>query len=225
MHAKNDLRLFRFFDGINNCLAMLEVNHGDLTRIVGALSPKDAPGILRAMSLAWTLVDIVHRSRELAQALPGLGKKEPAVREFLAATQLAEDFRHYIQHLRSELAKPSIGPFPVWGSFSWVDSEGMCHTACQGTLLPNTSFSSCVFDREEGRWVSKVALSIHSVSFNIDPICESTVRFCRYAQEWIRQAKGDGLKIIAQPLVVTMTLKFPAAPDDAASPVAEASKR
>src|SRR5918994_8011768 len=61
------------------------------------------------------------RLRDLAQSIPGLGRKDPELKRFLATTELAERCRHYIQHLRQELADIEDHADPVWGSLSWED--------------------------------------------------------------------------------------------------------
>lgn len=60
------------------------------------------------------------RLREVAQAVPGLSMKTPELRLFLNDTAIAEEFRRYIQHLRTELSKSPgniIGVFFVLAGF------------------------------------------------------------------------------------------------------------
>jgi hypothetical protein len=197
MHAKDDPRLFRFLDGFHHSLALLQIQYADLCSVQARLTPEDQDLIMRGMSLAWSIVDSVHRVRELAEALPGFKGNDQERRDFLAATSIAEDFRHYIQHLRGELSKPTIDNFPVWGSFNWVDpkDDKQCHLAVMGTLVGNISLQSCIFDRLENRWVSKIALSIKGQSFNVDPIYAATIRICEHAVGWILDLKVGQLQV------------------------------
>jgi hypothetical protein len=82
--------------------------------------------------------------------------------------------------------------FPVWGGFSWIDSEDKvtCYTAYTGSIIGNVGLGSCVFDLLERRWVSKAAISVKGSVFNIDPCYESAKRFCHFALDWIKELKA-----------------------------------
>jgi hypothetical protein len=158
--------------------AMLEHIYEDLHGVCA-----DVKANTRSLSLAflrcWSFIDTVHRIRELAQVVPGLSLKRAEVRRFLEATSIAEVFRHYIQHLRSELSKAPGNTFPVWGSLSWVDPDdpALTHTALAGAQVGETRFVGCVFDTVERKWVSKVSLSVDDRSFNFDPIYSECMQF------------------------------------------------
>jgi len=102
MHAATDTRLARCLDGLALSFAMLEHIHADL-HLVCAGVKADKQSLPLAFWRCWSFVDTVHRIREAAQAVPGQSSKTSELRLFLDATAIAEDFRHYIQHLRSEL--------------------------------------------------------------------------------------------------------------------------
>ncbi len=57
---------------------------------------------IAAMLDAWSVVDSVHRLRELAQALPKWRSRAPSKQVFLRATAAADDLRNSIQHLGGE---------------------------------------------------------------------------------------------------------------------------
>jgi hypothetical protein len=167
---------------------------------------KDRRAFVGAFWRAWSFVDLVHRLRELAQALPGLSRRNSNLKTFLAATQLAEVYRHYIQHLRSQLSKPDLDPFPVWGSLSWVDGEDstFSHMILAGATVGKTSYSGCVFDTVQGQWVSKVCLGIEGYSFNFDPIFAACEEFVRFVVPWILETYKPELKVVDEPPVVTI---------------------
>jgi hypothetical protein len=146
---------------------------------------------------AWSFVDTVHRIREVAQNVPGLSSKNHELRIFLSSTSIAEDFRHYIQHLRQELSKVPGNALPVWGSLSWVDPNDpmLCHTALAGAQLPNMRYAGCVYDRVEGKWVSAVGLSVGDLSFNFDPIYDSCSRFRGFIIPWLHKTFSPGIRV------------------------------
>lgn len=166
--------------------------------------------LLASFLHCWSFIDTVHRIREVAQAVPGLSGKNPELRLFLKATEMAEVFRHYVQHLRSELTKLPGNTFPVWGSLSWVDPNDplLTHTALAGAQVGETSFVGCVFDTVERRWVSKVALSVHDRSFNFDPIFVACVQFRDFVVPWILAKYSPGIQIREEVPVMSARVQF-----------------
>ncbi len=153
--------------------------------------------LIPALSMCWSIIDSIHRIREISQAVPGLNKKDQNLISFLNETKIAEDYRHYIQHLRGELSKKNLNPFPVWGSLSWIDPDDECnsHLVIFGSQIEGTSYSGCVYDRFEGKWVSKVSLSIENYSFNFDPIYNASIKFKSFILPWIKANYKPGIDI------------------------------
>ena len=52
---------------------------------------------------AWSIVDSVHRLRELLDQMPGLKKNTSAYQSFVRKTKIAKDFRNTAQHMRNDL--------------------------------------------------------------------------------------------------------------------------
>ena len=173
-----DLRKLRCADGLHYSFQLLKISHEPMWELCCAI-PEDNSKASIALFHCWSFIDSLHRIREIAQAVPGLSTKHPEMRAFLSATQLAEDYRHYIQHVRRELSKEPPNTFPVWGALSWVDPKDSmtCHTAMLGAQIEGMQYSSCVYDTVENRWVSKVCLCVASHSFNFDLMYLSADRF------------------------------------------------
>lgn len=182
MHAKDDPRVVRFRDGFWFSRALLLREAAELENLRAKLRPEARDDLLHAVATVWQIVDSVHRVRELAQATPGMNQRDPIVRGFLAATAVAEEFRHYVQHLQRELANPEHR-FPVWGSVSWVSAadESTTFTAVTGAVPAGTEINGAVYDRLERRWVSRVSLSIRGMTFNVDLVVDATVSLCDHA--------------------------------------------
>jgi hypothetical protein len=212
MHSKEDPRLFKFLDCIHYSLAILNTQYYDLSSILAKLTPSDSDQIVRALAVSWSIVDSIHRIREVAQNIPGLSGQTPQLKSFINDTSIVEDFRDYIQHLRNELAKINLDNFPVWGSFSWIedkDNQEICHTALTGTVIRNIGFNSCVYDLKEKKWVSKAVLAIKGRVFNIDPCYESAKQFCEFAMDWIKKVKAGQINEKKGIPVISAQLVFP----------------
>ena len=195
-------RHLKVLDGMRFSFRLLEHHYRGLYPSC-VLIPKDNAQVVPALASCWGFIDSLHRLRELTAAAPGLGGKKPEVKRFLAATSLAEDCRHYIQHLRHELAKSQPSPFPVWGSLSWVD-QALTHTVIIGTRLPEVQYSGAVFDTHERRWLSKVCLGVENSSFNFDPIFEETKAFEQFVIPWLL-AQHVGVLTVSQQFPIINT--------------------
>jgi hypothetical protein len=173
---KQMLRRVKVLDGLHFSFQLLEYHHAMMYPACAAV-PTDRSKLVPALASCWSFIDVLHRLRELSQAVPGLAGRTPERRRFLERTAIAEKCRHYIQHLRSELARPSPETWPVWGSLSWVDPDDQLttHTVMFGAHLPDTNYTGAVFDTVERRWVSRVCLGVKEWSFNFDPLFEASV--------------------------------------------------
>ena len=138
--------------------------------------PTDNSQLFPALAACWSFIDSLYRIRQIAQGAPKVNARSPEMRSFLSATRIADEYRHYIQHLRREVAKDPPNSTPVYGSLSWVDpiSPQTCHTVLLGVVPSDQSNTSCVFDTRHNRWVSRVCLGVASLSFNFDPIYDAT---------------------------------------------------
>jgi hypothetical protein len=177
MLTARDIRRVRCIDGLHYSFRLLEYYHSGLWNTCCEITT-DSSKAIPALAACWGFVDALHRIRELAQSAPGLSTKHQEMRAFLSATALAETYRHYIQHLRSELTAETKS-FPVWGSLAWVDPENpnRSHTVLLGARLSGTQYTGCVYDTVERRWVSRVCLGVDGKSFNFDPVLAAARRF------------------------------------------------
>lgn len=179
MPSALDVRKVRCLDGLNYSFQMLRHYYAGLWETCCEI-PGDNSRIIPALASGWGFIDAVHRIREIAQAVPGLSAKHPEMQAFLSASGPAEDYSHYIHHLRGELANDApANSFPVWGTLSWVDPANptRSHMAVLGTQIEGANYTGCLFDPAEKKWVSKVCLGLNGKSFNFDPIFVSAVRF------------------------------------------------
>lgn len=207
MHASSDIRIVKCLDGLHYSFEILEYIYSPLHEVCSQVKV-DRSSLLPALWRCWSFIDVVHRIREVAQALPGLSKKDRELVTFLDATKLAEEFRHYLQHLRSELSKRDVNPFPVWGSLAWVDpvNSASSYVIVIGAQISDTRYTGCVFDTVEGKWVSKVCLGVGGKSFNFDPIYEACQRFRDFVIPWALSAYKPGIQTTTELPILTIRM-------------------
>ena len=154
-----DLRKIRCFDGLHYSFQLLRHFESELWSTCCKI-PVDNSQIICALASCWGFVDAVHRIREIAQSIPSVSTKHAEMRAFLSATSVAEEFRHYMQHLRNELSKDSPNSFPVWGSLSWVDPviPTRTHIAILGAQICGTEYTGCVYDTMERKCKSTLCI-------------------------------------------------------------------
>ena len=181
-----DIRSLKCIEGIQFSYNMIE---NIMTKLHDTCIQieNDESKVYEALQLCWSFIDSVYRIREILQSLPRLNKKDRKLRIFLSETKITKDYRHYIQHLRSELTKTDYDKFPVWGSLSWVDKniDKKCHCIIFGSKIPGISYSGCGFDQVEKKWVSNVCLSIKNYSYNFDIMYEELKDYMNHFIQWI----------------------------------------
>lgn len=166
--------------------------------------------VYESFEICWSLIDAIHRIREISQQIPKISKKEGYIKDLINNTAIVEEFRDYIQHLRNEINKAEVDNFPVWGSLSWVDKddEKTSYTIIIGAYIENTSFSGCVYDTYQNKWLSKVSLSIKDKSLNYDIVYECVERFIK---SFANNLDDKGIKLsdsLLNPSIVSMKLEM-----------------
>ncbi len=193
---KHSVLRIKVLDGLHFSFRLLEYHYESMYRSCAAI-PTDRAQLVPALASCWGFIDVLHRLRELAQTVSGLSGNCPERRRFLERTKLAEEYRHYIQHLRQELGRATPDPQPVWGSLSWVDpgDASLTHTVMIGARLPKTAYTGAVFDTVERRWVSRVCLGVGRSSFNFDPLFEEAVAFEKFVVPWMLAQAADTISV------------------------------
>jgi hypothetical protein len=205
-----ELRKIRCFDGLHYSFELLRNFYSGIyencKRII-----EDNSRIIAALASCWGFIDALYRIREIALSTPSINSKHLEMRVFIESTELAEKYRHYIQHLRGELSNKPPNPYPVWGSLSWVDESDSdkAYTALLGAQIPGTTYTGCVFDIQNKKWVSKVCLGVGQHSFNFDPIYDSSLRFKKYIIPKIIENASNEVKLHEKLPIITMKLQHP----------------
>jgi len=207
--ANAKVRALTFYlDGLRYCIEMSCVAVARLRETTDSVSRKIRdkedyePEITSALLDAWSVVDLCHRARELAQQAPGLARKAPAVKLFIQRTKEVEAFRHHVQHLRSGIPKLPESCNPVWGALSWVPAGDVCYTAFTGSLTPNVTAAGCAFDTHEGRFAQVLALQVQDKTLDLDVVLKSMVELQAHLAEWVDShpylSRGESKTLVFQ---------------------------
>lgn len=187
MESNIKLKQIKCLEGLYYSFELLKVNYHNLYEKCVSIQ-SNPENLISAITQCWFIVDVVNRIREISQNIPRLSNKDTNLKIFLEKTNNAENYRHYIQHLRQELTKNDLNLFPVWGTISWVDPKDSNYSffTVIGSGIKSTEYPSCTYDTRNGKWVSKVCLSMGNLSFEFDPIYDATIAFRDFIIKWFK---------------------------------------
>ncbi len=207
MHSSTDIKIVKCLDGLYYSFETLNYLFSSLHQNCCKINT-DQSWLVPALWQCWSFIDVVNRIREIAQALPGLSNRNHDLVAFLESTRLTEDYRHYIQHLRTELSKKDPNPFPVWGSLSWEDPEdpACSYVVFIGARIGQTSYTGSVFDLVERKWVSRVSLGIAGKTFNFDPAYNACTQFRDFIMPWALSAYEPGIRVTTELPIITLRI-------------------
>jgi hypothetical protein len=200
-----DRRDILFLDGIRYCFEAYELASSRLANGLHLMALRNqtetplGPHIVEVTMDAWTMIDVVHRLRELLQQVPKLKKREPELQLFLRNTESIEHLRHYFQHFRTEIDSFAIRGMPLWGSLSWIFDQGDSQGPTNHLVIPGTFFKDiwamgCTFDTQENRYVERVVLHAGPKKVDLADLNDSVVRFVDWYTKWFSTTYvGDDL--------------------------------
>ena len=192
-------RTVLYLDGIRYSIESFELSSLRLARVLDQLAKRtdDTPDlgdlILEATTDAWSMIDAVHRLRELLSQLPGLRKNEPELQVFLRGTAVIEDLRHFFQHFRTEIDSFHERGMPLWGTLSWAHTDAESELPENHTIVPGTFFrgawvATCTFDTHEGRYVERVLLHAGPKKVDLATLTEQVERFVAWYVAWFERS-------------------------------------
>lgn len=144
--------------------------------------------VVELIADVWTIVDSIHRYRELINRAPYLPKKDPSFKLFLTATDVCEDLRHYVQHFQGSVSDWAGGP-PLWGALSWV-SELDCSRSYSVALIDSVlggSGGSIAFDRVVGAFVCELQVEAAGHRLEIDKAVKRLAELDVQIDQWSRR--------------------------------------
>ena len=218
-----DRQTVLFLDGIRYSLQIFDLAQRRLARALDTVAKlrnePDALGdlIVEAASDAWTMIDSIHRLRELVQQVPGLKKNQPELQLFLRQTHQVEKLRHFFQHFRKGIHAFTKRGTPLWGTLSWPTRDPETGILEDHIIIPGSWFhgervGGTVFDVQEGRYVERVALQAGPERIDLVDLIEHVERFASWYVAWFEEKVSDDEHRLGADAHFKLTLK-PATPD------------
>jgi hypothetical protein len=137
-----------YFEGIRYSVEITDIAYNRLRTVLAEFSPSDSDRkdkhllFSTALQDAWTIVDSIHRLRQLITRTPGIKQKVPALEVYKRKTAVIQKLRHAVQHLDTEIPSLLKQNLPIWGVLTWVkvqDCEKGILFSC--ALVPGTVYS------------------------------------------------------------------------------------
>lgn len=190
-----DARTVLYLDGIRYSLECFDLARSRLATELDQISrlpdkSNDLSQLIVGATVdAWTMVDSIHRLRELLGQLPGLKKKELELQLFLRRTRAVEGLRHFFQHFRNEIDSFASRGLPLWGAISWAWSDPESgqiesHSIVPGTFFHGVTAVSCTFDIKHARVVERVLLHAGSERLDLADLGDWVERFTAWYVDW-----------------------------------------
>ena len=197
-----DRQAVLFLDGVRYSLQIFDLASRRLARTLDAIAklPEKADElgdlILEATCDAWTMVDSIHRLRELVEQIPRMKKNQPELQLFLRQTNQVEELRHFFQHFRTEIHTFTEQGMPLWGTLSWPTRNPETGILEDHIIVPGSYFrgeivKGSVFDFDEGRFVERVVLQAGPERTDLVDLLEHVERFTSWYVGWFEGTISD----------------------------------
>jgi hypothetical protein len=134
--------------------------------------------VLMATMDAWTIIDSTHRLRQLLTSMPGLSHRLPEIQIYNRKTKIAEDLRHYVQHLTGDIITVATIGVPLWGILTWrtkddVDGAQNSHSVIPGTYFPDLVSSFAVFGYKVEESISDIKLEVRNMIADLEELVDA----------------------------------------------------
>lgn len=157
--------------------------------------------VVELLSDVWTFVDHIHRYRELIDRAPYLPKNDPIFRVFLDQTQVCEELRHYVQHLKGRVTSWNGGS-PLWGSVAWVSEADRlrCFSLTPIDPVLGGSGASIAFDNLLQQFNCRFQVEAGGHRLELDTVLERMSRLDEEIASWSQRIQfTDGRAFIYRP--------------------------
>jgi len=208
-----------FLDGMRFAVEMADLSYMRLCATLYALTARcttlRSPGeeVTIALVDAWSIVDSVHRLRELAHYFPNMSRRT-RYEVFRRKTARIDALRNAVQHLRGEIRNLATTKEPVWGTISWftlTNAEPPIGFSCllvAGTL---TAHARAPIADPAGKQIRSrvdfVSLHAHGISISLSE-CMLAVETLAKAFEEAMAPQFEGHRTSGTDLVFCAQMKF-----------------
>jgi hypothetical protein len=143
---------------------------------------------LSAIGSAWQIVDTIYRIRGLARQVKGLSHKSPEYQLFQRNTDSSEAFRHFYQHLDSEIPKIPLNTNPIIGVLSWVTRDpNKSMTVVYGTFPKEGELHSLALDTWTGSFAQRLVFTAGQMDLDIEATHQEARKFRTFFESWLSE--------------------------------------
>jgi hypothetical protein len=190
--AKIERRQAVFLDAIQYSVNVADLAHARLQSNLAAGVQHEGAS---TVADAWSMIDSLHRLRELLDQMPGIKKNSPRLQSLLRNTEDVKTLRNGVQHLRREIDELVAKNLPVWGVINWIapypDGTGAnIGVYVAGTLSDYNNLLFIAPTREEIPPVDRITLTAHGCSVNLSEVMRRYVEpLVRSLEDQLEEAK------------------------------------
>lgn len=180
-----------------------------------------------AMLDAWSIIDSLHRLRNLAHDFPQIKRKKqiPAFHYIRMNTEAVEKLRNVVQHLHREILLKPLGPeWSTWGVLTWCvprpnEEIQSCMYHC-GKMQPPGNKKFVQFHNRPIRTpVGLITLTQDDVSVCISDIIEDVERIARALEDMVQRNVDRNPALVEQyGADIVLTVMLGPAPNELIQP-------
>ena len=171
-------RQILYFDALRLSAEMAGLAFERLRDLLTLVSEKkEEPAAHKAVSAlldAYSIIDSLHRFRELLQVTPGL-KHNPAFKLFIRQTKDVEGLRHIVQHLKGKVDRIAKERGAALGTLAWLgpsavpDGPPSCYILQAGTWYPHQRTHGPMIDFQSSLGTGEIAdISLTTVGYRVN---------------------------------------------------------
>lgn len=214
-----------FFDGIRYAIEMADLASTRLAESLWSLSTAcpgttlDPIAVTSSFLDSWSMVDSIHRLRELLEQMPGLKKRSQSslYRRFRQETAVVKDIRNTVQHLRGEIHEMANNGWPVWGTLAWLalldPDAGRCRccTMTSGRTMSGTQMIVNPCGKAIHGRIDLVTLQCKSHRLDLSETIRLTEQVIRLLEKPLLE-QFDGLPTCGSEIVAHVDMVVPMQP-------------
>ena len=219
--ARLDRDQAMFLDGMRYSVEMTDLAYTRLRNClyrvaVGQREGKSyTPALPTALLDAWSMVDNLHRFRELLQQMRGIKQRSADVQLFLRRSAKIEDLRNGVQHLPTEIRDLRAANLTVWGVLHWfvlweVEGRGKAnaYALIAGSVDTATLGPVATDDRAVQAPIDLITLDAHGSAVCLSDMWRALAEYVA-GFEAILRPQFAGMPLAKRDLLATWTIDFP----------------
>ncbi len=189
-----DIRRTFVVDALRYSFSIEDSDYHELWEILRSMEPLFQADddietqVIRALSKAWSLIDLTHKVRRLIQQVRGLPQNTSDVQLFLRATERIDVFRNYFQHLSTEISKISGQSNPIMGSISWVgNTPNESYTFIATSPCQDVSTPGLAVDTRTMEFTCDLQLSAQNQDLCLRTVHSKVQDLRAFFSDWLEQ--------------------------------------